>query len=239
MLAIAIILSKFVHSFKCLWNQWLNKLKFSSVKICAANNLNPYTNTYIKPCKKYSDQKYCAEHSIKLAKACKQYHYISHLSHDDTLLHYWAQKELSERIVFCQRFSITSDYGHEKWNEHLRSIIKRYEQKTILYEKIKQERRMERLNRVFYDTVYSYQIKECPMTLFCADDYDSNKININSSNDTWNDDLFLKNENQLDKVTLNHYLFQYYFKRGNLSDLNYLNLIESKRKVNKNIDEEW
>lgn len=239
MLAIVIILLKLIRSFTCLWNLWLDKLKFSSVKICAAKNLNPYTETYIQPCGKYSYRKYCSSHSIELAKACAQYHYISHLPHDDPMLHFWAQKELDERIEFCQRFSISTDYGHAKWNEHLRNIINRHEQQMILYEEIKRERHLQRLNHVLEDAVCSNQIKECTMTLFHADHYESNKKRVGGYDDDWSDSLILKNENQLDKLTLKHYLFQNYFKRSSLSEMNYLNLFETERKIKQNVDDDW
>lgn len=222
-----------------MWNQWLDKLKFSSVKICAAKNLNPYTKTYIQPCEKYSYRKYCAAHSIELTKACAQYHYIGNLSHDDPMLHFWAQKELDERIEFCQRFSISTDYGHAKWNEHLRNIIDRGEQKRVLFEEIKRERHLQRLNHVLEDTVCSNQIKNCSMLLFYADDYESNGKNAGNYDDDWNDSLNLQNENPCDELTIKQYLFQNYFKRSSLSDVKYLNLFETERKINQNVDEEW
>lgn len=234
--AIVILLLELIYSYKCLFNQWLDKSKFTSVKICAAKNYNSCTKTYTNPCEKYSHRKYCSLHSKELAKACKQYHYISHLSHDDPLLHYWAQRELDERIEFCQRFSISTDYGHAKWNKHLRSIINRHEQQLILHEQIKKERRLQRLDHIFEDSVNSKEIKECAMTLFYADNYEINKKEGWQIDENWSDSSILKNENQFDKLIFNYYLFQNYFKRSNLSEMNYLNLFETKRKM---VEDEW
>lgn len=130
---------KLFRLFQCFWNEFLDKMKFTSVKLCKAKNVDPSSRRYI-PCTKYTYRKYCPSHKLQLAKACEQYHYIRGLASDHPKLHVYAQKELDARNEFCQRFSISSDYGHIRWCEHLKGIIKRDEQLTFLHEQFERER---------------------------------------------------------------------------------------------------
>lgn len=222
-------LLKLLISLKCLWNEYLDKLKCSSVKICAAKNWNPRTNSYTLPCTKYAIRNYCKLHSIQLADACAHYHYIRDLPLNHPMLHVWAHQELNERIEFCQRFSKNTDYGHEKWHQHLQGIIDRHASN----EKFKRERQQERLDYVLEGGINSNEIKECPMLLFYMGNYEYNNI---VANDDWSDRL---NSSQLHKRNRNLYLFNNYYSRNSLSELNYLNLVKPKRKPIKIYDDEW
>lgn len=210
-----------------MWNEFLDKIKFTSVLKCRANNWDQVTGRYRKPCLKYTHGKYCRQHSIELARACEQYHYTRFLSKNDPMLHYWAKKELNERIEFCERFSISNDYGHTKWNEYLQNIINQHEQRVIFAEKNKRERLQQRFDRVLEDMVCPRELNDCRISLETMKNY---KRDVAADGDWIENVNFEENlsENQFKKININKHLFNTYYKRSSLNDVKHLNLIEVK-----------
>lgn len=234
MLCFSSVLIKFIQLFAIVWNEFLDKLKFSMIKLCQAKNVDSFTGKFIKPCEKYTHGKYCEEHLKQLAHACKEYHYTRGICHNDPMLHVWAKKELNARIVYCQRFSIRCDYGHLKWNNHLQDIIKGYEQRVLFRE----ENKKNRLARVLNTAVQPQELKNYAMNLEPANKYEQ----FDNIDDDWSDSGKVDQRDQLNKININTFLFNNYFKRSSDNDVKYLNLIKAikrEKKLNYFDNEDW
>lgn len=234
-------------SFKCHWNEFLDLLKFTTVKMCKAKNLSLITGTYIQPCNKYTYGKYCDSHAEQLPIACEEYHYTRGLRADDPELHYWARKELRARLVYCQRFAISTDYGHAKWHDHLRGIIDRYEQTISWREDFARQRKQQRLDRVQNELVCSQELTEIGMSLESVKEYKSTKKSADNDavDDDWSFQYRVKVsesvcENQLKKININKHLFQTYYNRSSLDNVQHLNLIlRTKKKLILDDGDDW
>lgn len=236
----------FFQRFQCFWNESLEKLKSSSPKLCKAKNLDSLTGKYIKPCPKYTYRDYCKSHAEQKPIACAAYHYIHGLEADHPMLHIWAQKELDARLEYCQRFGILStDYGHAKWYDHLKWIIVKHETIISVREDAKNYRKKRLLKRVQVDKVCSQELTDCRMSLESVEQYEPKKKS--DDDNAFYDWKFVSqsgDEKQLEKKNINKFLFENYYNRSSLCDMQHLDLkIKAERSKKKKLfvgdDEEW
>lgn len=147
-----LIKSLFNYRFKLVFNEFLDVLKFKTVRKCRANNYNPKSAVFNVPCRKYAYWDYCDEHAYIMRISCAAYHFYSDpcLSHMSKSI--IAAVELKSRLQYCQRFSIQSDPGHAAWNEKLEreSNVCAYIQDADFYE---EERHKFIINRVMHGKI--------------------------------------------------------------------------------------
>lgn len=209
--------------FKLNFNENLDKLKYKSLQKCGANDYHPRSGTYTKPCAKYTyNTIYCDMHSYLQRISCKMYHYL----HDSRLAHVpnniKAEVELNARLQYCQRFSIKSDWGHSQWNEHLRLLS----MSDYLPSSEKEERMKHISNEVLFNKVCLNALDESPMSLETGLHYRARAQSSDDDWDDWNDYDDQHDEKKFDKVMINKYLFDNYFKRSKLENISYIGLIQ-------------
>lgn len=182
MVLFSILLLNFVRWFKVLWNQFLDKVKFTSVKLCIAKNWNANTERYTQPCTTYTHDKYCPLHKKQMFGACEAYHCTRGIKSSDPLFPIMAKKELEKRSEYCDRFSIlSSDFGHMKWTEYLQGIIDHHEEMIKIREEDTQMRKEAILNRVLDYPIILQDLNNCKLSL------DSTKKYADDDSD-WSDD---------------------------------------------------
>lgn len=240
-LIINILREWFVLSF----NEFIDRLKFQSVQKCAANDFNRNTLTYTLPCVKYTYGKYCKVHAYLLRISCEMYHFVNDPRIKDVPIAIKAEAELNSRIQFCQRFSIKSDYNHEKWHQKLRSDIY-----TQSFSNANQEASSKQmfLQKVLHDPITdSIDSLNQSMAYLSLHPSDKCMQNLQKNNviDDWNDYDSITNQNvnvnvnQCDKLRKNRFLFDFYFDKSKIADASVkpLNLIEFSRE--KKEDDDW
>lgn len=188
------------------------------MKRCKVKNLDLKTQAYIQQRNKYTHRKQyqrIGQFQRIEKRWLKHYHYTRGLSANDPMLYVWAKKELNERIEFCPRFFISNDYGQ---------IICRRE--------FERKRRQQRLDRVKEGLVCFQELGDClsRLSLDSTCQYQTTK---KSDDDDWNDFSHGNFQHeQLNKIYINTYLFENYYMRSDLNEVEHLNLIEkiSRRK---------
>lgn len=243
------LIGRLLKSLFCVWfvlkyNEFLDKCKFKSVKKCKANDYNKFNGTYTTPCPKYSFSDYCKPHAYLLRISCEMYHYINAPAIENVKIGIKADVELKMRIQFRERFSIQSDYGHEKWNEKLRgyifaenfenTVVQRESKKELLLHNITHATISNSINSLSHSL--SYLTLEPGKKLV-------QKIKSEKKNNVdydWSDsDDSTNNETkQCDKSLKNRFLFDFYFNRSKINDSSVepLNLLTFQKKEH---EDEW
>lgn len=137
------------------------------------------------------------------------------------------------REQYCQRFSIKSVWGHDEWNNKLRSRIKMGEYSVQTTEDEKHQRINELKMTIKYDKVNFNDMQHTKMILAIPSrSYDER--------DDWRNKENGQNKKQCGKQITNRYLWDYFFHRAKVADLNYMDLAVF-RKDDRYLssDEDW
>lgn len=228
------------------YNEFLDKCKFNfnSVKKCKANDYNKFNGTYTTPCTKYTYDMYCKTHAYLLRISCEMYHYLGdpRIANVPLTIREKAEVELKMRLRFCERFSIKSDYGHEKWNEKLRGYIYAENFEKTVRESKKEVFLHNITHATITNSIDSLSRSLAYLTLEPGNKYvqKSKSEKKNNIDNDWSDsDDSTSNETkQCDKSRKNLFLFNHYFNRSKLNDSSVapLNLSTFQRKEQ---EDEW
>lgn len=210
------------------FNEFLDKLKFKAAKRCAAKNYHSREMMYTIPCSLYTFKEFCDEHTFLYRQSCNMYHFMAdcRLSHISNSVK--AEAELSARIQFAQRFAKKTDWGHAKWLDYLKKVIHSATVKSSIENEIKAMRRQ----CVLFDEVCMQTFNQARISLEPGVNFHlamKTTTTTAASVNEWSsaDDTY--STKQCDKIKINQFLFDRYYQRNDMLNMNYMNLICPKR----------
>lgn len=224
----------FRYTFKLRFNEILDSIKFNSCRKCIAFDYNSITRSYTKECYSYTYRTYCKRHSELKRLSWKAYHIFDDPRLQSIPRHIRAELELNSRLKFSERFALKTDSGHAYRNRLLHSIMNAEYKKMD----VEAERKKVRLSRVLHQAI-SIELNNRTLPHLLLDKpLKSEAEVINDASNDWNEEE--KIINQCDQIAINRFLFEHYYKRGDLKVMNALNLILlENKKTSVEEEEDW
>lgn len=193
-------------------------IKFQNIHRCAAFDLEASTNDYTKRCGNVSKFQYCKTHHKLLIESCEKYHFYDKQHLFKISKRFIIEAELYCREVFCKRFGIVPDLKHKCWEDKLR---------RILLEKIAEEKYGKNETIFVYYDLYTIKksIYHLEIGLMLEKKIKLDELEWrNESNTEIN-----KIDSKLSKYKKNLYLFDMFYSRNSINDINHLDCAINER----------